>query len=81
MALRPVNRKNLPVNEPWDERLLAEELEAQVFYDCTVNFCCTINDHGNSIPCDARAIAVPAAGLAALAGAIAFFRRRRRPGQ
>lgn len=79
MSLRPVTRKILPVNEPWDPDLLAEELEGQVLYHCTINFCCTINEGQNSIPCDERAVALPVAGVAAAAGAIYYFRRRRTP--
>ncbi|WP_374712960.1 hypothetical protein [Symbiobacterium terraclitae] len=77
MSLRPVTRTHLPVDESWDPEQLAEELEGQVFYDCGVNFCCTINDGGTSMPCDWRAGAVPVGGLAAIAGAIVYFRRRR----
>ncbi|MEW8978926.1 MAG: hypothetical protein AB2385_11005 [Symbiobacterium sp.] len=81
MWLRPVTRKHLPVSEEWNADLLAEELETQVFYDCTVNFCCSINENDLSIPCDERALAVQLAGLAALGGAIFYFHRKRTPKQ
>lgn len=81
MSRRPLTSAILPINEPWNPDDLAEELEGNVYYDCNLNFCCSVNEGDLSLPCDERSLAAQVIGAVAVVGAVIYLRRRRAVGK